>query len=90
MSDYGWSLVSVVTAPAPTPGSSGPAASAAVAPAGAARLSGYRPHLDGIRTVAERLGGHRFSQAVDPCRMDQVAVGAQVVSWTHGNAMAWR
>ena len=55
MSDYGWSLVSVVTAPAPTPGSSGPAASAAVAPAGAARLSGYRPHLDGVRTVAVYL-----------------------------------
>jgi peptidoglycan/LPS O-acetylase OafA/YrhL len=55
VSDYGWSLVSVVTAPAPTPGSSGPAASAAVAPAGAARLSGYRPHLDGIRTVAVYL-----------------------------------
>ena len=30
--------------------------------------------------MAERLGGHRFSQAVDPCRMDLVAVG-EALGW---------
>jgi peptidoglycan/LPS O-acetylase OafA/YrhL len=47
--------VSAVTTPAPTPSASAPAGAGDGGGGGTARLAGYRPHLDGLRTVAVYL-----------------------------------